>query len=134
MRVRVLTEEKRDVHPDDYRLINAAMKPEARFFWKDVLACIEFKRPTKKLSQLPLAYEVELYKPTKPEYRCVESPVSDAPATAAASPVQAPARQPVPVPGPVCRSSRSSQNANNSNKRQAAETLQSASKCVHDGY
>jgi hypothetical protein len=76
-----LPEEERD----DDNSINAATKPETRLVWKDMLACIEFKRPTKKLSKSPLSYEVTPYKSTNPEYRCVEHTVSDAPATAAAA-------------------------------------------------
>ncbi|OJA11349.1 hypothetical protein AZE42_13880, partial [Rhizopogon vesiculosus] len=90
------------------------------------LACIEFKRPTKKLSKSPLSYEVTPYKSTNPEYRCVEHTVSDAPATAAAA---------VPDSESTRRSARlaaGSQNVSNSpdGKRKATETLQFHGKCA----
>ncbi|KAG1807196.1 hypothetical protein EV424DRAFT_248780 [Suillus variegatus] len=128
-----LPEENRDMGADDYKLISAATKPKKKLFWKDVLACVEFKRPTKKLSQCPLSYEVAPYKPTHPEYRRVEPPETDTPAIAAVDSAQTPATLPVPdAERPVRRSPRlavSSQNpSNDSSKRKAAETLESASK------
>jgi hypothetical protein len=49
----------RDMTADEFRLTSAAAKPESRLFWEDVLACIEFKRPTKKLPKPPPSYEVK---------------------------------------------------------------------------
>ncbi|OJA10657.1 hypothetical protein AZE42_07281, partial [Rhizopogon vesiculosus] len=116
-----LPEEK---HDGDNRLINTATKQETRLVWKDMLACIEFKRPTKKLSKSPLSYEVAPYKSTNPEYRCVEHTVPDAPASAAA---------PAPDSESTHRSARlaaGSQNVCNNpdGKRKATETLQFAGK------
>jgi len=85
-----------DTGADDYKLISATKKPKKGFFWEDMLACIEFKRPTKKLSKCPLSYEVAPYMPTHPEYRRVEPPEPDAPATAAADSAQTPATLSVP--------------------------------------
>ncbi|OJA10728.1 hypothetical protein AZE42_13150 [Rhizopogon vesiculosus] len=84
-----------DTVADDYKHISAAKK---RFFWEDMLACIEFKRPTKKLSKCPPCYEVAPYMPTHPEYRRVEPPEPDTPVTAAADSAQTPATLSVPEP------------------------------------
>jgi len=81
--------DKRNVSPSTYKMVNAAAKPKARLLWKDVLACIEFKRPNKEFAQCPLSYEVAQYKPTNPEYRRIEHPVPDVSATAAAVSAQA---------------------------------------------
>src|ERR1700710_2986712 len=59
---------------DEFRFTSAAGKPESRLFRHDVLACIEFKGPTKKLPKPPPSYEVKEYMPTDPEVRCVEPP------------------------------------------------------------
>jgi hypothetical protein len=91
-----LPEENRDMGADDYKLITAATKPKKQLSWKDVLACIEFKRPTKKLSQCPLSYEVVPYKPTHPEYRHVEPPETDTLEIAAADTAQTPTTLSVP--------------------------------------
>jgi hypothetical protein len=83
--------------PDEFRLTSAAAKPESRLFWEDVLACIEFKRPTKKLTKPPPSYEVKEYTPTDPEFRYVEPSVPEAPETAAAgsgTPAQPPTSEP----------------------------------------
>jgi hypothetical protein len=85
-----LRESHRDMTADEFRLTSAVDKPESRLFWEDVLACIEFKRPTKKLPKLPPSYEVKGYTPTDPEFRCVEPSVPEAPETAAASSGQTP--------------------------------------------
>jgi hypothetical protein len=55
-----------------YKIINAVAKPKAWLLWKDVLACIEFKRPNKEFSLCPLSYDVAQHKPTNPDYRPVE--------------------------------------------------------------
>jgi hypothetical protein len=66
------------------RLSYAAQQPKASLLWKDALACIEFKRPTKTGLRQPKAkYNVEEYVPTKPAYRRVEAPVANALATSA---------------------------------------------------
>ena len=48
-----LSEGNRDMTAEEFRLTSAAAKPESRLFWEDVLACIEFKRPTKRLTKPP---------------------------------------------------------------------------------
>src|SRR5882757_655052 len=40
------------------RQLQAHQCSQKRLFWEDMLACIEFKRPTKKLSKCPLSYEL----------------------------------------------------------------------------
>ena len=82
----------------NHRVIKATMAPEARLLWQNVLALIEFKRHTKQPSPPPLSYKVKDYIPTKPEYRRVEPPVPDAPATATADSSQPRASQPAPAP------------------------------------
>jgi hypothetical protein len=93
-----LRESHRDMTADEFRLTSAADKPESRLFWEDVLACIEFKRPTKKLPKPPPSYEVKGYTPTDPEFRCMEPSVPEAPETAAASSGQTPAQSPISEP------------------------------------
>ncbi|OJA18125.1 hypothetical protein AZE42_13621 [Rhizopogon vesiculosus] len=122
-----LPEEKRD---DNNRLNNAATKPETRLVWKDMLAYIELKTPTKKFSKSPLSYEVAPYKSTNPEYRCLEPPEPDAPATAEADSAQTQAAAPVPDSEPTRCSAclaagfQNVSNLNNPGKRKAAATLQ----------
>jgi hypothetical protein len=78
------------------RLKNAMEQPQKSFGWKDVLACIEFKRPTKKkdLPRPKEQYTVEPYVFPNPPYRRVEDPVLDAPATVGTSISQTQAEQP----------------------------------------
>jgi hypothetical protein len=79
------------------RLENAREQPIKALVWKDALACIEFKRPTKKTLSPPKAtYRVENYVATKPEYRRVEDPVPDPPVTAETSASQTKATPPAP--------------------------------------
>jgi len=59
------------------RLEKAQCKPEVALRWKETLACIEFKRPTKKKLTPPKdTYTLGKYVPTNPAHRrieCVES-------------------------------------------------------------
>jgi hypothetical protein len=61
---------KRKAHMDT----NATAKPK-NLPWKDILACIEFKRKTdrkKAINGPPSSYNVNDYVPTKPEYLPVD--------------------------------------------------------------
>jgi hypothetical protein len=92
------SEENCHMGHDEFRLTSAATRPESRLFWEDILACIEFKRPTKKLAKPPPSYEVKEYTPTDPEFRCVEPSVPEARETVAASSAQIPAQPPASDP------------------------------------
>ena len=86
------------VSETDHKVIKSAKTPTTRPVWQDVLALIEFKRRTNRPSPPP-SYEVKDYIPTKPEYRRVQPPEPDTPATAAApDSSQIPSGQPAPVP------------------------------------
>ena len=93
-----LSEGNCDMMAEEFRLTSAAAKPESRLSWEDVLACIEFKRPTKKLPKPPPSYEVKEYTPTDPEFRCVEPSVPEAPETPSASSGQTPVQPPTCEP------------------------------------
>jgi hypothetical protein len=68
--------------PRTLRLEKAQCKPEAALRWKETLACIEFKRPTKKKLTPPKdTYTLGKYVPTNPEYRRIECLKSNARAT-----------------------------------------------------
>src|SRR6267154_4149757 len=72
------------VSETDHRVINSTMTPAERPLWPNVLASIEFKRQTRQPSPPPTSYNVKDYVHTKPDYRRVEPPVADAPATTTA--------------------------------------------------
>jgi len=67
-----LPKRKRNMSPSEYKIINAAAKPTAWLLWKDILACIELKRPNKEFSPCPLSHAVTEYKDTVPKYLPVE--------------------------------------------------------------
>jgi len=67
-----LPKRKHSMSPSEYKIINAAAKPTARLLWKDMLACIEFKRSNKEFSPCPLFHAVTEYKNTVPKYRPIE--------------------------------------------------------------
>ncbi|KAG2351547.1 hypothetical protein BDR07DRAFT_1385760, partial [Suillus spraguei] len=106
---------KRNAHMDT----NATEKPK-NLPWKDVLACIEFKRKTpgrtKGINPPPPSYTVTDYVPTKPEYLPVDHlKAKDPPGTS-----QTPAKQPP--------SDMTSFRGASSSKRKATDTLESAAK------
>ncbi|KAG1824897.1 uncharacterized protein BJ212DRAFT_552526 [Suillus subaureus] len=111
---------------------NAVAKPK-NLPWKDVLACIEFKRKTsgrtKGINPPPPSYTVTDYIPTKPEYLPVDHLKAGVPAP---GPSQTPATQPasdtafaVPSSGPTA--AKASQGGSSS-KRKATDALESAAK------
>ncbi|KAG2068458.1 hypothetical protein BDR04DRAFT_1079342 [Suillus decipiens] len=112
---------KRKAHMDT----NATAKPK-NLPWKDVLACIEFKRKTpgrtKGIKPPPSSYTVKDYVPTKPEYLPVEDPEP--------SPSQTQATQPAPDPAFVSSGLTASQpcKGGSSSKRKATDPLESAAK------
>jgi len=78
------------------RLRDARKKPEVPLVWKDPLACIEFKRSTKKLSPPKKNYKVAPYCATKPEYRTLDDDhVPETVATAGQATSQPKSGQPV---------------------------------------
>ena len=76
------TDSRNQIDSRTLRLEKAQCKPEAALRWKETLACIEFKRPTKKKLTPPKdAYTLGKYVPTNPEYRRIECLESNARAT-----------------------------------------------------
>lgn len=64
------------------RLEKGQCKPDVALRWKGTLACIEFKRPTKKnLTPPKETYTLDKYVPTNPQYRVIEGLESNARAT-----------------------------------------------------
>ncbi|KAG1826529.1 hypothetical protein EV424DRAFT_1599826 [Suillus variegatus] len=113
---------KRKAHMDT----NATAKPH-KLPWKDVLACIEFKRQTKRIKEPPSSYTLTDYAPTKPEYLPVDHLRTADPAP---DPPQTPATQ--TASNTAFRSSgltadQPSQGGSSS-KRKAADTLESTAK------
>ncbi|KAG2096070.1 uncharacterized protein F5147DRAFT_778431 [Suillus discolor] len=113
---------KRKAHMDT----NATAKPR-NLPWKDVLACIEFKRKTKGIKAPPSSYTLTDYAPTKPEYLPVDHLRT---ADSAPAPPQTPATQ--TASDSAFRSSgltadQPSQGGSSS-KRKAADTLESTAK------
>ncbi|KAG2361983.1 hypothetical protein BDR07DRAFT_1408250, partial [Suillus spraguei] len=119
---------KRKAHMDT----NATAKPKD-LPWKDVLACIEFKRKTpgrtKGINPPPSSYTVKDCVPTKPEYLPVDHLEVKVPEP---SPSQTPATQPAPdsafaVPSSGLTASEPCQGGSSS-KRKATDPLKSAAK------
>ncbi|KAG1895329.1 uncharacterized protein F5891DRAFT_984273 [Suillus fuscotomentosus] len=113
---------RRKAHMD----MNATAKPQ-NLPWKDVLACIEFKRKTKGIKAPPSSYTLTDYAPTKPEYLPVDHLRTANPAPAAP---QTPATQTA-----IDTASQSSgltaaqpSRGGSSSKRKATDTLESAAK------
>ncbi|KAG2114188.1 uncharacterized protein F5147DRAFT_607426 [Suillus discolor] len=113
---------------------NAMSKPPASesLPWKDILACIEFKRKTAGRKQgikplPPSSYHVKDHVPTKPEYLPVDHLKAEdpAPGPTQTSATQAPDTAPVLSSG--LNAAQSSQGGSSS-KRKATDTLQSAAK------
>ncbi|KAG1903595.1 uncharacterized protein F5891DRAFT_1210137 [Suillus fuscotomentosus] len=117
---------KRRAHMDT----NATTKPK-NLLWKDVLACIEFKRKTlgrtKGIKSPPSSYTVTDYVPTKPEYLPVDH-------LQAEDPVPGPSQIPVTRPASNTALPSSGLTAaqpskgRSSSKRKAVDTLESAAK------
>ncbi|KAG1805969.1 uncharacterized protein BJ212DRAFT_796838 [Suillus subaureus] len=119
-------DEKRKAH----MVKNAMAKPPAPLPWKDVLACIEFKRKTgrkKSIKPPQSSYKVNDYVPTKPEYLPVDHLKTEDPAP---GPSHAPATQPASDTAIVSSGLTAAQpsKGGSSSKRKAADTLQSAPK------
>ncbi|KAG2072831.1 hypothetical protein BDR04DRAFT_1096036 [Suillus decipiens] len=117
---------KRKAHMDT----NATAKPKD-LPWKDVLACIEFKRKTpgrtKGINPPPSSYTVKDCVPTKPEYLPVDHFEVEDPEP---SPSQTPATQPAPDSASLSSGLTASQSCQggSSSKRKATEPLESAAK------
>ncbi|KAG1865786.1 hypothetical protein DFJ58DRAFT_743145 [Suillus subalutaceus] len=117
---------KRKAHMD----ANAMAKPQ-NLPWKDVLACIEFKRKTpgrtKGINPPPPSYTVTDYIPTKPEFLPVDHLKAGVPAP---GPSQTPATPPAPDTAFLSSgltAAKPSQGGSSS-KRKAADPLESAAK------
>ncbi|KAG1802087.1 uncharacterized protein HD556DRAFT_1494056 [Suillus plorans] len=111
---------------------NAMTKPK-NLLWKDVLACIEFKRKTlgrtKGIKSPPSLYTVTDYVPTKPEYLPVdhlqaEDPV---PGLSQIPAARSPSNTASAVPSSGLTAAQPSKDRSSS-KRKAADTLESAVK------
>ncbi|KAG2156721.1 uncharacterized protein EDB93DRAFT_863999 [Suillus bovinus] len=117
---------KRKAHMDK----NATAKPK-NLPWKDVLACIEFKRKTpgrtKGIDPPPCSYTVKDYISTKPEYLPV-SHLKDE--NTAPDPSQTPATQPASDTAFLSSNPTAAQPSlgGSSSKRKATDTLESAPK------
>ncbi|KAG1826552.1 hypothetical protein EV424DRAFT_1643290 [Suillus variegatus] len=115
----------------DHMVKNAKPKPK-NLLWKDVLACIEFKRKTpgrtKEIKPPPSSYTVTDYVPTKPEYLPVDHLKVKVPTP---GPSQTPATQPVSDIVPVQSSgltAAQTSKGGSSSERKAADTLESTAK------
>ncbi|KAG2071556.1 hypothetical protein BDR04DRAFT_1075264 [Suillus decipiens] len=120
-------EKKRNVHMDT----NATEKPK-NLSWKDVLACVEFKRKTpgrtKGIKPPPPSYGVTDYAPTKPEYLPVDHlKAKDPPGTSQTPAKQHPSDMTSAVPSSGLIAGQPSQSVSSS-KRKATDTLESAAK------
>ncbi|KAG2097714.1 uncharacterized protein F5147DRAFT_816386 [Suillus discolor] len=117
---------KRKAHMDT----NATEKPK-NLPWKDVLACIEFKRKTpgrtKGIDSPPCSYTVKDYVPTKPEYLPVDHLEAENQASGSS---QTSARQSVSDAAFLSSSLTSAQPSRDGSKRKATNTLQSAAKKI----
>ncbi|KAG1826528.1 hypothetical protein EV424DRAFT_1599821 [Suillus variegatus] len=119
---------KRKAHMDT----NATAKPK-KLPWKDVLACIEFKRKiagrTKGIKSPSSTYAVTDHVPTKPEYLPVDHLKAE---VLAPGPSHTPATQPASDTAPAVRSSgltaAQPSRGGSSSKRKATDTLESAAK------
>ncbi|KAG1893873.1 uncharacterized protein F5891DRAFT_1256963 [Suillus fuscotomentosus] len=119
---------KRKAHMDT----NATAKPK-KLPWKDVLACIEFKRKTagrtKGIKSPSPTYTVTDHVPTKPEYLPVDHLKAEVPAS---GPSHTPATQPASDTAPAVQSSglttAQHSKGRSSSKRKAADTLESTAK------
>ncbi|KAG1779616.1 hypothetical protein EV702DRAFT_1194993 [Suillus placidus] len=122
----------------DHRVKDATTKPKDRVLWKDVLACIEFKRKSPKgrtegVDLPPTSHKVKNYVPTKPEYLPlpVNHPKPDdqapAPAPGLSQTATQPASEPALVPGSDYDSGQPSQGPSSS-KRKAKGQLGSEAK------
>ncbi|KAG1893861.1 uncharacterized protein F5891DRAFT_985493 [Suillus fuscotomentosus] len=115
---------RRKAHMD----MNATAKPQ-NLPWKDVLACIEFKRKTKGIKAPPSSYTLTDYAPTKPEYLPVDHLRTADPAPA---PPQTPATQTASDTAFAAQSSgltaAQPSRGGSSSKRKATDTLESAAK------
>ncbi|KAG2096090.1 uncharacterized protein F5147DRAFT_641739 [Suillus discolor] len=125
-------DEKHDTKRKAHMVKNAKEKPPASLPWKDVLACIEFKRKTpgrtKEINPPPSSYTVTDYVPTKPEYLPVDHLKAEVPTP---GPSQTPATQPASDAAPVLSSGLTAaqpSKGGSSSKRKAADTLQSTAK------
>jgi hypothetical protein len=87
----VIDDEERKERRKAHMHTNAKKKPK-NLPWKDILACLEFKRKkTKGLTPPPSSYTTTDYVPTKPEYlrvahRKAEASTPDPPQTSAPQP------------------------------------------------
>ncbi|KAG2107959.1 uncharacterized protein F5147DRAFT_837161 [Suillus discolor] len=125
-------DEEHDMKRKAHMAKNAKEKPPAPLHWKDVLACIEFKRKTpgrtKEIKAPPSSYTVTDYVPTKPEYLPVDHLKAEVPTPGSS---QTPATQPASDNAPVQSSDLTAaqpSKGGSSSKRKAADTLESTAK------
>ncbi|KAG2096095.1 uncharacterized protein F5147DRAFT_641750 [Suillus discolor] len=111
----------------DHMVKNAKAKAK-NLRWKDVLACIEFKRKTKEIKSPPSSYTVTDHVPTKPEHLPVGHLKAEVPTP---GPSQTIATQPASDTAPVQSSgltAAQTSKGGSSSKRKAADTLESTAK------
>ncbi|KAG1816325.1 uncharacterized protein BJ212DRAFT_1480776 [Suillus subaureus] len=125
-----MDDEKRKKQRKAHMDTNATAKPK-NLPWKDILACIEFKRKTpgraKGINPPPPSYAVIDHVPTKPEYLPVDHLKAQDPAP---GPSQTPAAQPASNTALLSSSLTAAQpsKGGSSSKRKATVTLESAAK------
>ncbi|KAG2096094.1 uncharacterized protein F5147DRAFT_656706 [Suillus discolor] len=124
-------DEKHDTKRKAHMVKNAKEKPPASLLWKDVLACIEFKRKTsgrtKEIKSPPSSYIVTDYVPTKPEFLPVDHLKAEVPTP---GPSQTPATQSASDAALQSSGLTAAQTSKggSSSKRKAADTLESTPK------
>ncbi|KAG2051452.1 hypothetical protein BDR06DRAFT_589387 [Suillus hirtellus] len=112
---------------NDHMVKNAKAKPK-NLPWKDVLACIEFKRKTKDIKSPPSSYIVTDHIPTKPEHLPVGHFKAEVPTP---GPSQTLATQPASDTAPDQSSgltAAQTSKGGSSSKCKAADTLESTAK------
>ncbi|KAG1766866.1 hypothetical protein EV702DRAFT_785943 [Suillus placidus] len=127
----VKDDKKDDQKRKAHMVKNAMEKPPAPIPWKDVLACIEFKRKTpgrtKGINPPPASYTVTDYAPTKPEYLPVDHlKVRVRPPGPSQTPATQPASDTALLSSDLTAARPSK--GRSSSKRKATDTLESAAK------
>ncbi|KAG1883332.1 hypothetical protein F4604DRAFT_1982804 [Suillus subluteus] len=122
-------DEKDDEKRKAHMVKNAMAKPPAPLPWKDVLACIEFKRKTDRKKPIKPPHsscKVNDYVPTKPEYLPVDHFKAEDPAPGPSQTAKQPASDTAFVSSSLTAAQPSK--GGSSSKRKAADNLQSAAK------
>ncbi|KAG2032589.1 hypothetical protein BDR03DRAFT_903550 [Suillus americanus] len=122
-------EQKDDEKRKAHMVKNAMAKPPAPLPWKDVLACIEFKRKTDRKTPIKPPHsscKVNDYVPTKPEYLPVDHFKAEDPAPDPSQTATKPASNTAVVSSGLTAAQPSK--GGSSSKRKAVDPLQSATK------